>query len=186
MSPDSIRMLRSTITRRGRTSSGGTSIFFSSPFQKRNPPTITVLKICSILYLSSGIELSDTTCITLGTDMSIYRDTKAIQQHNPCFSQHLSFSPPPNSPALFSGEGRGHLTSFPAWQKPFPATFALVTALWKITYIPPKGTALFCQDFFLFVCLLGFFVFLFFKEGHFPHFSLQLKWRQGQAIYVWL
>lgn len=153
MSPDSIPKLRSTITRRGRTSSGGTNIFFPLRFKREILPLLQSWKsapfsIChlGLSYQTLLVLLRELTCLFTETQRQSSSTTPAFPNTSPSPLRQIL-------PALFSGEGGEHLTSFPAWQKTFPATFALVTALWKITYILSKEQYYFFKV-FLFVCFL--------------------------------
>lgn len=187
MSPDSIRMLRSTITRRGRTSSGGTSIFFFPlRFKREILPLLQSWKsapfsIChlGLSYQTLLVLLWELTCLFTETQRQSSSTTPAFPSTSPSplrqIHQHF-FLGRGEDTSLVSQHGKEH----------FQPLLHLLQPYEKSPIPPPKEQHYFVKIFFLFVCLLGFFVFLFFKEGHFPHFSLQLKWRQGQAIYVWL
>lgn len=165
MSPDSIPVLLSTIKRRGRTSSGGTNIFFFPlRFKREILPLLQSWKsapfsIChlGLSYQTLLVLLWELTCLFTETQRQSSSTTPAFPSTSPSLLRQIL-------PALFSGEGGGHLTSFPAWQKTFPATFALVTALWKITYIPPKEQYYFSRVFFCLFACWGFLYFFFLKR----------------------
>lgn len=186
MSPDSIPVLLSTITRRGRTSSGGTNIFFF----------LSVSKEKSSHYYSPENLLHSLFVIwdwVIRHYLYYFGNWHVyLQRHkgNPAAQPLLFPAPLLLSSAKFYQHfflGRGEDTSLVSQhdRKHFQPLLHLLQPYEKSPISPPKEQYYFSRV-FLFVCLLGIFVFLFFKEGHFPHFSLQLKWRQGQAIYVWL
>lgn len=187
MSLDSIRMLRSTITRRGRTSSGGTNIFFLSISKEKSSHYYSPENLLHSLFVIWDWVIRH--YLYYFGNWHVY-----LQRHkgNPA-AQPLLFPAPLLLPSAKFYQhfflGRGEDTSLVSQhdREHFQPLLHLLQPYEKSPISPPKEQHYFFKVFFFVFLLVGVFcISFFFKEGHFPHFSLQLKWRQGQAIYVWL